>query len=195
MGKDFFSIIMEADDDLEAFDDTAEDTAADEAPPAEGGGDEAPAEDGPPEPSDDGGDDLGSMDDFGAEDPTAAGDEGGGNGEEDAKEDESMSEKANSILNQKLYRQLVDRNKEIEDILNNLQSIIPVLTYDTVKENDVPTTRLKSALSKGQTYAVNNFVDSKYGENLLFYRKLDTLYKILCDQIDTNLKKFKKGEQ
>lgn len=194
MGEDIFRMIMEADDDLEAFDDSA--PAADEAPPADdtGGGDDTIPDDGPPEPNDDGGDDLGSLDDFGSDSSTGAGDEGGDNGEEDAKEDESLSEKANSILNQKLYKQLVDRNKEIEDVLNNYQSIVPVLPYETVKENDVPVTRLKAALSKGQSYSVNNFVESKYGENLVFYRKLDTLYKILCDQIDIALKKFKRDE-
>ena len=36
------------------------------------------------------------------------------------------------------------------------------------------------------------FVDAKYGENSLFYQKIDTLYNLLLNEIDNNLKKIKK---
>ena len=94
-------------------------------------------------------------------------------------------------MNQTLYQKLVNRNQEIEDTLNNLQTITPVLPSDIIDENDVSINRLKAALAKGQTYALEKFIDSKYGENLLFYQKLDALYVLLLNEINKNLKKVK----
>ena len=107
------------------------------------------------------------------------------------KEDKKLSKKANDILNQRLYQQMSDRNNEINEIINNMQIIVPVLPYDIVQSNDISLNRLKSALLKGQQYVINNFVDSGYGENLLFYQKLDSLYTLLLNSIDANLKKIK----
>lgn len=103
---------------------------------------------------------------------------------------EKLSDKANAILNQKLYQQLLARNQEIEDILDNLQKVVPLMPYESVKLNDGYVTRLKTALDKGKSYAIEKFVDSKYGENLLFFHKLDALYNLLEDEINRNLKSF-----
>lgn len=190
MDKTLFQLIMEADEDLQApddnLDDAPEEPAADDAPPApdEGGGDEAPPDLGTD-------DDLG-FDDSGFDDGDGL-DDAGATDEEEGKEaaPESLSEKASNILNQKLYRTFVAKNKSIEDIIENLQTIVPVLPYDIVKANDENVSRLKQALMKGQEYVVNNFVDAKYGENLSYYNKLDILYRLLLDAIDKNLKTFK----
>ena len=101
-----------------------------------------------------------------------------------------MSEKANNILNQQLYQKMVNRNSEIEEIIENIQTL--PLPYEIVKSIDVSVNKLKSALSKGQDYVINTFVDAKYGENLLFFQKLDSLYVLLMNDIDTNLKKMNK---
>lgn len=105
-------------------------------------------------------------------------------------ESEKLSENANNILNQRLYQKMVNRNDEIDEILKNLQIIVPSLPFEVVKSNDVSVNRLKTALSKGKSYVINKFVESKYGENLLFYEKLDSLYTLLLDNINTNLKKI-----
>ena len=112
--------------------------------------------------------------------------------DETPKEDTKLSEKANNILNQKLYQQMLDRNNEINEIINNVQLLIPLLPYEVVKTNDKALNRLKSAHSEGQKYVINKFIDAKYGENSLFYQKIDTLYNLLLNEIDNNLKKIKK---
>jgi hypothetical protein len=83
---------------------------------------------------------------------------------------------------------MIDRNKEIEDILDNIQRIVPLLPYEVVKQNDGYVNRLRTALDKGKHYAIEKFVDSKYGENLLYFHKLDALYNLLEDEINNNLK-------
>jgi hypothetical protein len=132
---------------------------------------------------------------FGEED--AGGDDmGGGNSssnedEEADKQDTKLSDKANNILNEQLYKKMVARNSEIEEILASLKDLVPLLPYDVVKSNDESVNHLKNALTKGQKYVINDFVDSGYGENQLFYQKLDSLYTLLLNRIDTNLKKIK----
>ena len=64
------------------------------------------------------------------------GDEEGSNNEEADKKDTTLSDKANNILNQQLYQKMVARNSEIEEILNNIKDIVPLLPYDVVKSND-----------------------------------------------------------
>lgn len=131
------------------------------------------------------------------EDLSFMGDEDGGNTDNDNpdqnnQEEEKLSEKANNILNQKLYQKIINRNDEIEDVINNYQKLVSVIPYEVVKINDVSLSRLKKALSKGRDYVINKFVESKYGENRLFYDKLDSLYTLLLDDIDSNLKKINK---
>ena len=192
MSKDLFTLVMEAEGDLlQPFDGgESPDTGGNEQPPAN---DTPPSSDAePPEMSDDedlsfsdsssdGGADMGMGDDENSED----------NGQPN-KEDEKLSEKANNILNQQLYQRMLDRNSEIEEIINNIQMITPMIPYDLVTQNDKSVNQLKTALNKGQKYVINKFIDSQYGENLLFFQKLDSLYTLLLDTIDANLKSINK---
>ena len=116
-----------------------------------------------------------------------------GGGEAQSNEEKKISEKANNILNQRLYQQMLDRNSEVEEIINNLQTITPTLPYGIVKQNDVSLNRLKKALTAGQDYVIDKFVNAKYGENLLYFRKLDVLYTAILGEINTNLKKANKS--
>ena len=100
-----------------------------------------------------------------------------------------MSEKASNILNKTLYDKFIARNKEVEDILSNLQTISSVLPIEVVNQNEKDVNSLKSALEAGQNYVIEKFVDAKYGENVLYFRKLDALYTLLMDRINSNLKK------
>jgi len=198
MPKSLFFTVMEAEgDELQPFDagsaEVADTPSEDIAPPAtdnSGGGDL-----GEPPPMDDaGGMDMPEFggDDMGGGDDMSGGDSSGENNEEEAdKEDTKLSDKANNILNQQLYNRMKDRNSEIEEILGNLKELVPLLPYDVVKSNDELVNQLKDALEKGQKYVINDFVDSGYGENQLFYQKLDSLYVLLLNRIDTNLKKIK----
>ena len=108
---------------------------------------------------------------------------------EENKEDEQLSEKASNILNKTLYDKFIARNKEVEDILSNLQTISSVLPIEVVNQNEKDVNSLKSALEAGQNYVIEKFVDAKYGENVLYFRKLDALYTLLMDRINSNLKK------
>ena len=126
---------MEADGDLvEPFDPgaPADDAGGSEAEPSQ---DNSQPEDAPP-PPDDGGDLAQPFDDS-ADDGGFGGDDGGGEDDgqdQDQHEDQSLSVKANSVLNQTLYQKLVNRNQEIEDTLNNLQTITPVLPSDIIDD-------------------------------------------------------------
>jgi hypothetical protein len=93
-----------------------------------------------------------------------------------------------------LYDKFVKRNSEIEDIITSIKDTVPLLPYDIVKSNDKSMNQLKAALQKGQEYVINDFVENGYGENLLFYNKLDSLYVLLLNRIDTNLKKIKNNQ-
>lgn len=193
MSKGLFFTVMEAEGDLlQPFDDGggADAPSEDIAPPATDDGGGGDALDSPPPLSEDDGMNLsGDMSDIGGGDDMSGDDS---NNEEEAdKKDTTLSDKANNILNQQLYQKMVNRNNEIEEILNNIKDIVPLLPYDVVKSNDESVNHLKSALLKGQKYVINDFVDSGYGENLLFYQKLDSLFVLLLNQIDTNLKKIK----
>lgn len=133
----------------------------------------------------------------GADEMSAGGEFGGnettddGSGDEQSNEEKKVSEKANNILNQKLYQQMIDRNREVEEIIANIQTITPTLPYEIVKLNDVSLDRLKKALTAGQNYVIDKFVKSQYGENLLYFKKLDVLYSAILEDINTNLKKAK----
>ena len=190
MARDLFLMVMEAEGDLvQPFDENTPNP--DEASPQP---EQAPPEpDGMDEPPEMAKDDTISMSGDGGIDDISMGDESQQDENDDNQDgtkdgNEKLSEKANAILNQKLYKQMIDRNKEIEDILDNIQRIIPMLPYEIVKQNDGYINRLKTALEKGKKYAIEKFVDSKYGENLLYFHKLDALYNLLEDEINKNLK-------
>jgi hypothetical protein len=196
MEKNFFYMVMEADgDEIEPFDDSAGDDAPADAPPEDtappatddGGSDEPP----PLNDEDDGSMDMG-MDDSSLGDDSSDDSGGSDDGDDADKKDENLANKANNILNQQLYQKIVNRNAEIEEILMNLKSVVPLLPYSVVKSNDASVTKLKTVLEKGQKYVVNDFIDSGYGENLLFFQKLDSLYTLLLNKIDSNLKEINK---
>lgn len=114
---------------------------------------------------------------------------------EENKENEQLSAKANNVLNKTLYDKFVTRNREIEDIIGNLQMISSVLPIEVVNKNDEDVNKLKSALEAGQNYVIEKFVDAQYGENLTYFRKLDALYTLLMDRINSNLKKAERDAQ
>ena len=113
---------------------------------------------------------------------------------DDNQEGENIGEKTNAILNERLYHTLNDRNTDVESTLEQIQSVIPILPYEVVKELDKPLDQLKTALSKGQSYAIDKFLNAEYGENLLFYEKLNSLYILIEDKIDRIIKKAKKDK-
>lgn len=199
MSDNLFYMVMEADgDELQPFDDggSVEAPTEDVNPPATDDMNDSSGDlDSPPPLSEDGDMDLSSTssdDDMSMGDTDDMSGESNDESQEADKKDTTLSDKANNILNQQLYQKMVARNNEIEEILNNIKDIVPLLPYDVVKSNDDSVSHLKSALMKGQKYVINDFVDSGYGENLLFYQKLDSLYVLLLNQIDRNLKKIKK---
>lgn len=191
---DLFRFIMEADgDELDAFQpDTAETPAqasSDNTMEPSPAGDEDLV--GAPPTSDD----MDDMD-MGSDDTMMSGDTGDetDSEEEDQKDDESTSQKASNILNQRLYKQFIDRNTEIETILKNIDQLQPVLPYDVSKAIIPFITDLKTTLAKSQSYVINKFVDTAYGENVLYYEKINALYTALLDSIDSNLKKVDTDE-
>ena len=196
-----FFMVMEAEGDemggMEAFDENAMSdagTSEDVAPPAteeNSGGDDVG--DAPPDMGSDFGD-MGDLNSMEGDDQTGGDEMSGDNGEDNEEADQKdakLSDKANNILNQQLYIKFVARNKDIEGIITSIKDLVPLLPYDVIKSNDKSVNQLKSALQKGQEYVINDFVDRGYGENLLFYQKLDSLYVLLLNQIDSNLKKIK----
>jgi len=197
--KNFFLYIMEAETELQSFDGggdmstTADPPAMDDsAPPSDDGADN------PPDLAmDEGGDGLDAFD--GSETSTDmmdSGDDTGDTEEEDGnKDDDSMSKKANDLLNQKLYEQLCARNDEIDKIIESLQTLTPVLSHDFIDENEKHISRLKAALNKSKDYAISKFIDAEYGENLLFFNEINLLFKMLCDELDKNLKKNFKDQK
>ena len=193
MDRNLFHMIMEADGDLvEPFDAGAEEVPANDATNTPVANDSPPIQDDMTPPLADDGGGMGfdpSGEDENSDESNINDETDDSNSGNENSENQKLSEKANGILNQTLYQKMVSRNQEIEDIIENIQTIIPVLTYDIVKENDITMNRLKAALAKGQDYVLNTFVDSKYGENYLYYKKLDALYTLLLDEINKNLKK------
>lgn len=191
--KSFFHIIMEAEGDMEPFTDSDIPDTPDtpEPQPDPPAGSDVGTDDPPPLNESDDGDLSFSEDDYMDDTGTGDGSEDDTEADGDNKNDEKLSDKANNILNQKLYQKLIARNSEIESILEQLQKILPVIPVDVIDQITGSITKLKAALSKGQDYVVNDFVNMNYGENLLFYQKLDSLYSLLLDSIDSNLKKVK----
>lgn len=190
--SNLFYIVMEAEgDELEAF----EDAPAEEEIPSnnqsnDNSGDAGSSPnnnndlDGPPPMADDSDFQYSDEDSNGEapqeEDNTA-----------NDKKDEKLSVKANNILNQKLYQQMLKRNSEIKELIDNIQTLTPVLPYEIITKNDESLTQLKSAYTKGSEYVIDKFIHASYGENLLYFQKLNSLYTLLLDKIDTNLKKVK----
>lgn len=187
--KDLFTWVMEADgDEVEAFDPGPLDNPA---PPDQP--EEAPAGDedlvGAPPTSDEM--DTMSMDD---DETMTNGDTGDEESSDDQKDDTSASEKAGNILNQRLYQQMINRNNDIESIIKNLDKLQSVIPYDVNNVIRPYITDLKQALFAGQSYVVNDFGDTEYGENIMYYNKLNALYTTLLNSIDVKLKKVETDE-
>lgn len=194
--SNLFYMVMEADDEeLQPF--SMDDVPADDTAPAE----DMPNEDTPQEPDngppsleentgdalsfpgvDDGGDTTDTNNDEGT------GDDNNDNATEN-NEDEKLSAKANAVLNKDLYDKFIQKNSEVEEVLENLQKLSAAIPFSIVKEIDTPVIQLKSALDAGKNYVIEKFVDTKYGGNLLYYKKLEALYALLMDKINSNLKK------
>ena len=190
--SDFFYLVMEAEGEEPAPVDGGDPPAMDIPADSEAPSDDLGA-DLPPDMPDMGGDELDFGDDGGGTDIADSGDSSSSSSDsEDVKkekaEEDKISTKTNNILNERLYDQMIHRNKEIEDIVDNLQKISPILPSDVVYENDKSLNQLKQALSKGKSYVIDKFINAEYGENMLFFTKLDSLYVLLMDKINSNLK-------
>ena len=189
--RDLFTYVMEAEGDLaEPFDPG---TDAEPASQDQGSMDTAPAGDqdlvGPVPTSDD----MGEMP-MDSDETMMNGDTGDENSE-DQKDDTSQSEKAANILNQRLYQEMIERNSAVENILKNIDKLQSVLPFDISHSIQPFITDLKTALFTGQSYVVNDFVDTEYGANRLYYNKLNALYTALLNAIDSKLKKVKTDEE
>lgn len=183
MTRNLFVTVMEAEGDLlQPFEGDMEETM-----PADAAGDQAPSEpppgdtEGPPPIADDG--DLQYTEDDQMTEP-------GQEGEEEGASETPMADKANNVLNQKLYEQFMERNRSVEETIESLNQLIPLIPLEVVNQNDETLNKLKTALAKGQDYVTNVFVSMGYGENLLMYQKLDALYTMLLNALDSNLKKI-----
>ena len=130
-------------------------------------------------------------------DETGGGEDGmGDDGDQSEKDEEpSISKKANDLMNQKLYQQFLERNSSVEELLESIQAIIPILPYDLTVKMETSINRLKKALSYGQDYCLSKFINAEYGENLMQYQKLDILYTLLQNRINSDLKKFAKDSE
>ena len=186
---DIFHFIMEAEgDEVEPFDVGGEENSSPQVDAS--GEDQSPDADSPPPMSDEedtvpGFDDSQEM--GGEEEPS---DEGGDDTEENPdKKDGKLSEKVSNILNQQLYSNLLNKNLEIENTINSINDLNSALPYEIINKNEEPLRKLKAALSKGQNYAIDSFIDNSYGENRMFYQKLDALYTLLLNELNANLKK------
>ncbi len=195
MEKDLFYTVMEADGDLLEPFTPSEDPQPEmtdqqqgqtnEQPPADMG-----AEDLPPEPG-------GGMEDLGL-DETGGDMENQGEDQEDPnaqQEDQHLAEKSNEILNQNLYSAWLNLNQDIENTLTNLQAMTPCLPCDVVDQNDKSINRMNRMFESSKDYVLNKFVQMSYGENLIQYQRLTTLYTLLRNEIDSVLKKFNDDSQ
>ena len=196
MEKSLFDVVMEADGDLLEPFTPSEDPAADMADQQQGQSNEQP-------PADMGADDLppdagGGMEDLGGFDETGGDMEDQGenqDGENADQPNQQLAQKSDDILNQNLYQQWLIKNDDMETTLNNLQAIIPILPCDVVDQNDKSINRLNRVLMYSKDYVLNKFTNMSYGENLMEYQKLDALYTLLQNEIDSVLKKFQKDSE
>ena len=195
MEKSLFDIVMEADGDLLEPFTPSEDPTADMTDQQQGPSNEQPpadmgAEDLPPEAG-------GGMEDLGFDETGGDMEDQGENqdGENADQPNQQLAQKSDDILNQNLYQQWLVKNDDMETTLNNLQAIIPILPCDVVDQNDKSINRLNRVLMYSKDYVLNKFTNMSYGENLMEYQKLDALYTLLQNEIDSVLKKFQKDSE
>ena len=194
MEKSLFDIVMEADGDLlEPFTPSEEPQAevsdqqgqTNEQPPADMGADDLP-----PDPG-------GGMEDLGF-DETGGDMENQDENQENQNgdmENQQLAQKSDDILNQNLYQQWLITNDNMDTLIQNIQAIIPALPCETVDLIDKSINRLNRAFDYSKDYVLNKFVNMSYGENLMQYQKLVTLYTLLQNEIDSVLKKFQNDSE
>lgn len=194
MDENLFYTVMEADGDLLEPFTPSEDPPAEMADQQQGQTNEQPPADMgadlPPEPG-------GGMEDLGFDET------GGDMGEQEENQDDQngnqenqmLAQKTDEILNQNLYQQWLLKNDEMEKMIDDLQAILPILPCNVVDQNDKSINRLNRLLMYSKDYVLNKFTQLSYGENLMQYQKLDSLYALLQNEIDSVLKKFQKDSE
>ena len=194
MDENLFYTVMEADGDLLEPFTPSEDPPAEMADQQQGQTNEQPPADMgadlPPEPG-------GGMEDLGFDET------GGDMGEQEENQDDQngnqenqmLAQKTDEILNQNLYQQWLFKNDEMEKMIDDLQAILPILPCNVVDQNDKSINRLNRLLMYSKDYVLNKFTQLSYGENLMQYQKLDSLYALLQNEIDSVLKKFQKDSE
>lgn len=171
----------------------AEDTTPPEIPddtPEEGppdmdagddvGGDETPADDGPPDLTDDTFDDAGYGDE---------GEEGG----EDVK-DMGLDDKVSSVLNYNLYQSYLELLTEIRSTITSIKNNSDIL-YAISKDTEGIINALRKLDENMRLYIDNSFTHERYEKNLLFYNKCKNLAKLLNDKFDSIINQGLKGSQ
>ena len=110
-------------------------------------------------------------------------------------DNQQLAQKSDDILNQNLYQQWLITNDNMGSLIENIQAIIPCLPCETVDQIDKSINRLNRAYDYSKDYVLDKFVNMSYGENLMQYQKLITLYTLLQNEIDSVLKKFQKDSE
>lgn len=179
----FWRLMTEAEGD----DDTADD-------PPDMTEDDAPADD---DSSLDGGDDMDDEDPpdiGGGDDGGYGGDDGfgdtGGGGDGGNKKEEitGLSDKVSTVLNERLYKQVLAllsqitiKKEMVRDNIDMIRTIDPDATDIT---EDL--TRLEDNIRE---YSDHTFLDENYSKNMLFYTKCLNLFNLLCARFSERLSK------
>ena len=187
MENNLFRIIMEAetDDQLQSFDGGTDQGSQEQQmnPPVDSAAPESGYQSDPPPLNDDS--DMG-FEDAGGTDQMQEIDETDG-----SSDNEKMSVKTSNLLNQQLYEKLSSRNSEIEKYIDSISTILPIIPFENTDVSDKYIQKLRDALYIGQDYAINNFSNKDYGENNMFFIKLDQSYSLILDELNMILKKIK----
>jgi len=185
--ENLFKAFMEAEGDLlQDFDPEASDD--DQIASDDGSTESAPSEQSAspmddlltPPPGE--GDEL-SMDDSGTEEGRG---EEGEDGEQ--KEEESISKKVSNNLNSELLNKFTEKNEFVDKTIESLRKLIPLLPAEVVQKVNDQIKTLNAAAEKGKEYVINKFIDKEYGENLIYFEKLNILYELLLKNINTDIK-------
>ena len=177
--KDIYNFLFEAPED--------EETAAPEEAPVE----DTPADDNPPDITDDAiegaGDDIPAPPDLGEEDIT---DDGFGDdlGDEGELNNLTIDEKISSILNVNLYKNYLKLLSDIGTQLNTIKSNIDMFNAisDTTGSLVESIRKLEENL---RLYMIDHFQNSRYENNQLFYDKCKSLYELLNDKFEKDVRK------
>lgn len=168
-------IFSEAPEDEPVPSDTGPPDIPDDQPPELDVG----GEDQPPELADDAGDDFG-MD--------GVDDQVGEDGEGEAPVE--ISEKISTAMNYRLYQRFLTLSNTVSGQLTTIKSNSDLVHSTSPKAMAViePLGKLGENI---RLYLINNFLDSNYSQNLLFYNKCLNLLKLLNDIFSSELGKAK----